>query len=207
MVNCERNRVAREANATSVCVSLVDMIKQAMVVMGVLGLVGCSHTLGRARLNDGKDLVIEGRGSKTNVSVKCLTESEIKELTGSNINPGVAKASCYTVVFVSSDSSSISKAITAYARAETELNDKVASAVTDGHTPKTSSVGAELAKKVVAESLSQDEATVKSDASKLLLSLDPKTKGEFTAALKDISQNAVDPAMKSRLDAVVDLAE
>ncbi len=166
--------------------------------------LGCGHTLGQARLDDGKELLVEGRGSKTNLSVKCLTEAEIKQLTGSSIGPNIPKASCYTTVFVSSDSSSISRAITAYTRAETELNDKVATIITGGQSVAAATPGASLAKKLVAEELLKNDGAAQTGTSVLSQSLDSQTKGDVKATLKDIADKTVDPDTRTKVNALLD---
>jgi len=169
----------------------------------VLALGACSQAQGRAPLGDGNEITIEGRGTKTSISVKCLTEAEIKQLTGSRIDPLVPKASCYTVAFVAAESSSISKAITAYARAESEMNDTIADSITGGRAPRVSSAGGELAKKIVSESLTKDARVVEQGARETMRRLDDKTKREARATLQAISATATDPLAKARIDAAL----
>jgi hypothetical protein len=171
-----------------------------------VGIVACSHTQGRLPLGDGNELAIEGRGTKANLSMKCLTENQIKQLTGSMISPTVEKASCYTVIFVSADSSAISKAITAYARADNELNDDVAAAVTGGKVPASTSVGGEIAKKIVSETVvsnTKDTKIIEADVRGIVQHLDEKNKTELKATLQAISVNAIDPVVKTRVDAAL----
>lgn len=184
------------------------MRKRGLLVMTACLAVGCSRTLGQTRLDDGKELLVEGHGSKTNLSVKCLTEAEIKQLTGSSIGPNIPKASCYTTVFVSSDSSSISRAITAYARAETELNDKVAALITAGQSVAAATPGANLAKKLVTEEILKEEGAAQTGASALPPppppSLDPQTKNDVQATLKDIAAKTVDPRTRTKVNALLE---
>jgi len=180
------------------------MRKRGSLVMIACLAVGCSRSLGQARLDDGKELLVEGHGSKTNLSVKCLTEAEIKQLTGSSIGPNIPKASCYTTVSVSSDSSSISRAITAYTRAETELNDKVATLITAGQSVAAATPGANLAKKLVTEEILKEDGAPQTGASALAPSLDPQTKNDVKATLKDIAAKTVDPRTRTKVNALLE---
>lgn len=175
---------------------------RAFALLSCLVLAGCSHTMGQAPLNGGKQLSVDGYGTKSQVSVKCLTPTEITQLTGSSIDPSVTQASCYWVVFVSSDSSSISKAITAYSAAQDELNTKVTTALTGG-TSNPTGPGADVAKAIVSSAVEKDAATVGASVKKLGDTLDPTLKSNVAANLTDVAAHTANPEQKKKLDAAI----
>ncbi len=175
---------------------------RALALLSCLAVAGCSHTMGQAPLNDGKQLSVDGYGTKSQVSVKCLTPVEIKQLTGSEIDPTVTQASCYWVVFVSSDSSAISKAITAYSAAQDELQSKVTTALTGGTTNPTGP-GADVAKVIVSSAVETDATSVAASAKKLGDTLDPTLRLQVAADLTDVAAHTANPEQKKKIDAAI----
>src|SRR5882762_150748 len=91
-----------------------------------LSTTGCASVFADVPLSKNFRLQGVGRGSKAAAEVKCLRPDAVKQLTGGEIPDDAPAQSCYTVVIISSDSSSIAKAITSYTNAERELYSKVA---------------------------------------------------------------------------------
>jgi len=69
--------------------ALEETVNHHIFAFVCLYVAGCSNVIGSARLNDGNQLEIAGYGSKAAISVKCLSAAQIKQLTGSLIDPSV----------------------------------------------------------------------------------------------------------------------
>ena len=96
-------------------------LAQILLWSTVLGAAGCASVVVETRLGDGNWFQVQGQGAEAQAEVKCIRPSAIKVLTGSEIPDNAPPASCYTTVIVSSKSSAISKAISAYVGAEADL--------------------------------------------------------------------------------------
>lgn len=169
----------------------------------VLFTQGCGGTLGRAQLTDGNQLVVKGSGAKAALSVKCLSADEIKALTGSNIDPNVPQQSCYTVVFVSGSSSSISRAVTSYLRSDSELQDMVTQSSVA--TPVAVSGGpvGDVVKSVVSDAVAKPANVVATSAANTTATLDAQSKAAVKAQLTTIAAKLRDPNTKEKVDAAI----
>jgi len=114
------------------------VIKWATPYLGLLLLLGCSSILAEVPLSDGNTLVISGSGTKSNVAQKCLRADAIQKLTSSDIPDDVPKQTCYWVLLASTDSSDISKAITAFIQADDEFQRKIKAVAAPGTTEQKS---------------------------------------------------------------------
>lgn len=153
----------------------------------VFASAGCASTMGRVGLNDGLELAVDGRGVKSEISVKCLTEAQISQLTGSAINPMVPKTTCYTVAFISSTASAISRAIRAYVNADNAFTDQIAD-VTGTSTPASSPEAKEIASKIVAAVI-ENKPTAKTETANLSIQLTPQLRSEVASSLENLSVN------------------
>ncbi len=163
-------------------------------------LVACSSTMGETSLSDGNKLVVVGSGVKSEVSVKCLTAAQIMQLTGSGIDPAAKPASCYTVVFVSASSSSISKAITAYVNAESELSEKVTATVAAKTPPPANEATSEIADKIVADAVAQTGSDDEFSKRVTGVQLSDALRTTVTARLRAVASTTTDEPTRARLN-------
>ena len=180
--------------------------------VGLLGLfalanTGCASAMAEVPLSDGNMLVISGYGTKAKVSQLCLSEQTIKQLTNSSIPPDVPKSTCYWVQLVSTDSTDVSKAITAFIRADNEFTSKVAGLITTTAPPAAAPsslvepppAGAEIANKILTAAVSQPQDQVVADAKNLAAAEKPQIKAELAKLRVGVS----DAVIQKKLDAVL----
>lgn len=159
---------------------------------------GCGTITTRAPLDATHDLVVETQGVRARAEVLCLTAHTIKSLLGSEIPPEVSKKTCYRVILLSSDSSSIARAVSAYVSAEKEFlaqitgaSDTFASAIVEEAVSSATTV--ETLKTRVDElskTLTETEAAQTSSQIKAVLALtnDPSIKEKLNAASKALEK-------------------
>jgi hypothetical protein len=152
---------------------------------------GCSHVMGRTTLTDGNVLEVEGYGTSASLDVKCLSEVQIKQLTGSLVDPTVPRSTCYTVIFITSRSSQISRAITSYVNAESELAAKVAEIAAPNAPPISSADPvAQLANKLAAEVIDRPGAEIEQEVAGLSENLTTELKAALKARLAELAKAA-----------------
>ena len=94
-------------------------------IMVIFILSGCEIVI-RTNIDPDHYLETKTRGVKANTEVLCLRPSAIKGLTNSEIPDNAPDQSCYNVVILSAQSSSIARAVSEYVKAERELLEQAA---------------------------------------------------------------------------------
>jgi len=161
----------------------------ALLALGVVSL-GCVHVMATTPLSDGNVLNVEGRGSKASAELMCLSADAIEKLTGSKIDPHATPASCYTVVIVTSDSSSISAAVTAFVSAESEFKDDIAGITGTKGKP---SVVADALAAIVHDFLTLNQSDATARATAVLDQMSPENRKALSDGL--VEARATIPAL------------
>jgi hypothetical protein len=187
-------------------ISSVDKLRSIGVCL-MMAMCGCATTMAEIPTSDHNVLVIRGYGSKSMVAQKCLTAETIKQLISTEIPQSAAGKPCYWVALISSDSTDISKAVTAFIRAKDEFDDKVlglaapsAQKATDmkkAAPEKSNAVDA--ASSILAAAVTEDTGKLVTQTSKLRTD----EKVEVKSELKKLRAGVTDDALGKKLDAVL----
>jgi hypothetical protein len=173
----------------------------------MLLLSGCTHTMATAPFSDGTVVYLDGYGATSQVSLTCLSENQINQLTGGNTPPTAPKALCYEVAVITTKSSQISNAITAYLQANQNLTAQ-ASAGVGAATPSIPNPVAQAATNAIVADIVAGKDSPQ-NAAGLKSTLSPSTLSVVATALKSLSRTvavtnpAKSAALKSAADSVV----